>query len=397
MKTLEQPEVPALTQEPAAAEPFDGRARVAYADAFRATAILLVVADHLIQRLLPQYVNLRVNLGVWAVDCFFVLSGFLLTRPYLEAALERRPFPSSRLFFARRFYRIWPLYAAATIVAALGQRIHGGHHVSLADVLAHLTMTHNFVPAFDVSAFNPPLWTMAVDADFYLLLPLTALAVLPLLRRFPVAQRVGLLFALCGAVAIASVVLRAATAFALPFAVTDPDTNFVLFRNVFAMGSAFVTGIVLALLTVLKTRIQPATAYAALGIGVAAGLGLFFIAPNTPVAAIFSDFIGGLSAGLLLFACLNGAVAGAGKIVHSKLVVSISALAYAIYLFHAPVLNTLYSLISGHHHRAHPGILYYLAVVVGTLAGTVLVAYLAHHFIEQPFLRRKDSLRESAP
>jgi peptidoglycan/LPS O-acetylase OafA/YrhL len=238
---------------------------------------------------------------------------------------------------------------------------------------------------------------MAVDADFYLLLPLVALAVLALARRVPPARRAALLFALCGAAVIASIVLRAVISAAYPLAVTDQVSNFTLLRNVFGMGSVFVTGIVLALLTVIKIKVRPGMAYVVLAAGLATGIGLFFVSPNTLASAIFSDLVGGLSIGLLLFACLHGAIPGADKVVRSKLVVSISALAYAIYLFHWPVLYTLYNLIGGHHHRAHPTVIYNIELSIALAAGTFIVAYLAHHFIEQPFLRRKDKLRESTP
>lgn len=166
----------AVTAEPAAANPYDSRFRIAFADAFRAFAILSVVIAHVIDRIDPKRsYALAHALGILGVDCFFMLSGYLLSRQYVEAILNRRPFPSWKLYAARRFYRIWPLYAVAVLVSALSQSIHT-HRINLADVLAHLTMTHSFVAAYLASGFNVPLWTMAVDTDFYILLPIVAAA-----------------------------------------------------------------------------------------------------------------------------------------------------------------------------------------------------------------------------
>ena len=110
---------------------------------------------------------------------------------------------------------------------------------------------------------------------------------------------------------------------------------------------------------------------------------------------IFIDLVGGFSAALLLFACMHGAIPGADRVVGSKAVVTIAALSYSIYLFHAPVLNTIYDLVHSHyHHRASAA--FDIVLVLAMLAGMVAVAYLAHHFVEQPFLRRKDALRERA-
>src|ERR1700724_3298848 len=79
--------------------------RLACADALRAIAILAVVAHHL-----AQFTHVQINgrermgdwMGVWGVDCFFVLTGYLLSKPYLRAMLEGTALPSMRQFLARR-------------------------------------------------------------------------------------------------------------------------------------------------------------------------------------------------------------------------------------------------------------------------------------------------------
>jgi peptidoglycan/LPS O-acetylase OafA/YrhL len=87
------------------------QARLSYADALRAIAILSVFAHHLV---LQTQVSARPQdaawLGYWGVDCFFVLTGFLLCGPYLRAIVDGAPLPDWRRFAARRLLRIYPLY-----------------------------------------------------------------------------------------------------------------------------------------------------------------------------------------------------------------------------------------------------------------------------------------------
>jgi peptidoglycan/LPS O-acetylase OafA/YrhL len=51
-----------------------------------------------------------------AVSWFFVLSAFLLARPYVRAVLAGRPATPARTFLARRAVRIVPLYVVAVTV-----------------------------------------------------------------------------------------------------------------------------------------------------------------------------------------------------------------------------------------------------------------------------------------
>ena len=135
--------------------------RLLGADFARAAACLIVLFHHLAQRLsggeiLPalQVFRTFANNGTFGVGIFFVLSGFLLARPFWQALDKRQPMPSLRIYAMRRAARILPgFWLALTVtfvcnhrdlrraprwraVAALLSRLPARGRLALADVLS---------------------------------------------------------------------------------------------------------------------------------------------------------------------------------------------------------------------------------------------------------------------
>ena len=97
--------------------------RLAGADFVRATACLLVLGHHLVQRLSPQAMPRGTSqlfqfilTGAYGVSAFFVLSGFLLARPFWLALDSGEPMPSLHTYALRRAARIIPGYWVALTV-----------------------------------------------------------------------------------------------------------------------------------------------------------------------------------------------------------------------------------------------------------------------------------------
>lgn len=123
-----------------------------------------------------------VRAGYMFVDLMLMLSGFLLYLPW--ANREER---STRDFYARRALRILPSYwacLAVMIVFALAQPGFSEYGRLAKDIATHLTFTHNLsYMTYVQSLLNVVLWTLAVEVQFYLLLP----ALAPVFRRQPLA------------------------------------------------------------------------------------------------------------------------------------------------------------------------------------------------------------------
>src|SRR4051794_14083239 len=90
--------------------------------------------------------------GRAGVAMFFVLSGFLLYRPFAAAIVRRTPSPSLRRYFINRVLRIIPAYwVVLLVVAACFQRGLLDRPVQL---LANMLFLQDFVPSYVPGVFT---------------------------------------------------------------------------------------------------------------------------------------------------------------------------------------------------------------------------------------------------
>ena len=157
-------------------------------DGLRACAALAVFAVHWHQiggftgvAIGPFDLQLLLINGNCGVALFFSLSGFLLSLPYWRAAHERTARPEFKAYWLKRVARIVPAYYMCLAVLVWWQ---GGLKDSddYWNVFLHITFLFNYDPAYFYD-FNPPFWTLAVEMQFYALLPLLFLVLSPLRSR----------------------------------------------------------------------------------------------------------------------------------------------------------------------------------------------------------------------
>lgn len=178
-------------------------------DGLRGFAVLLTVGYHLLLYI-PRVVALEpagwlgrslsqtgalAEFGATGVHLFFVLSGFLLFRPYAAVMFASGVPPSTARFFARRALRILPAYWTALFLLVL-VRPHGMPFGGAFDFAVHAALLHDWSDS-TIYSINPPFWTMAVESQFYLLLPALGLT----LHRFVRREERGRVFALVTAIA----------------------------------------------------------------------------------------------------------------------------------------------------------------------------------------------------
>jgi peptidoglycan/LPS O-acetylase OafA/YrhL len=141
-------------------------------DSLRALAAGGVVFTHVCVGLYaPAYSpigNLGTPFGQSAVMLFFVVSGFVLYRPFVAARADGRPEQPVRRFALRRLARILPLYwVLLTLYAALG----GAPSAFSGDWWRYylLAQVYTSDPSLAYGGI-PPAWTLCVEMSFYLML-----------------------------------------------------------------------------------------------------------------------------------------------------------------------------------------------------------------------------------
>lgn len=158
--------------------------RILELDGLRGIAIGLVLAFHIPafparSNSVLHFVPLIQRIGWSGVDLFFVLSGFLIGGILLDARTSGNYF---RVFYARRFFRIIPLYLLLLLIVwgvsiiwpsapVLGLGRPGISHLSW---MAYLLLIQNFSMTLHNTAGLIPLgvtWSLAVEEQFYLSLP----------------------------------------------------------------------------------------------------------------------------------------------------------------------------------------------------------------------------------
>lgn len=150
--------------------------------AIRGIAACLVMLHHFRppESLTPTGLHNVIIKGYFAVDLFFVLSGFVMALTYAGIFSDGYQWQNHRDFLWRRIARVYPLYLAITLgVSAYTLLRFGGYHdvqqpgVSLADPLtAHLA---NLL-MIQAWGFGPsiggPTWSISSEWCAYLLFPL---------------------------------------------------------------------------------------------------------------------------------------------------------------------------------------------------------------------------------
>lgn len=107
----------------------------------------------------------RLDIGV---ALFFVLSGFLLSRPFLRRQLERREPPGAGRYFWKRALRIMPLYWITVAIALLA--IEQNRGASLGTWVRNLTLTELYLEG-GLPAGLTHMWSLTTEVAFYLILP----------------------------------------------------------------------------------------------------------------------------------------------------------------------------------------------------------------------------------
>lgn len=161
-------------------------------DGLRFLAIAAVVFHHLVSIYLPatgrvekiassadwfaaagdSWLILAAYCGHFGVNLFFVISGFILAIPFVKRAFLNQPPPELKSYYWRRVTRIEPPYLLCLLVY-LFIKWQDGNDITglLPNLLASSLYLHG--PLYErESAINGVAWSLEVEIQFYLIVPL---------------------------------------------------------------------------------------------------------------------------------------------------------------------------------------------------------------------------------
>ncbi len=108
--------------------------------------------------------------GGWGVTLFFIISGFCIHLSFLKWQASDSASAFWRPYFIRRFFRIYPPYLFALILACIPPLLAGAWPDGF-QVWSHVFMVHN-LHADTLFGINPSFWSLAVEWQLYLVYPL---------------------------------------------------------------------------------------------------------------------------------------------------------------------------------------------------------------------------------
>jgi peptidoglycan/LPS O-acetylase OafA/YrhL len=304
--------------------------------------------------------------GDIGVVIFFLLSGFVIYRPFVAARHSGKPQPSIRRFYLRRAARIIPAYWVALTVIQLWTGVAGFHSRWWQLYL----FGQIYSPRLVFGGGIGPAWSLCVEVSFYLLLPLYALCMSRVLARVArtAAVEIAVLVVLAiGAMGIHALIARTGADANLSF--TLPGTFYL-----------FAAGMILAIVSVhtaLLERLYRFGDLAWLG-----GLALYVVIalsiPAVKLGSVNPLYVP--TAVLLLLPAVARPIGQkrlwSARLLLARPVPTLGLISYAFYLWHQVLIVELARAVS------EPA-----AVLALSLAAAFAVAYASYRVVEEPSLR----------
>ncbi len=385
-----------------------GRAAAAFFplfDGLRAIAALLVVVVH------ASFISgFTTHQGMWGaltargeigVSVFFLISGFLLYRPWAAAHLRDSAGPKTQEFFVRRALRIVPLYWVALTVFFLLDRFAGVQATGpkgIADLPVYFLFGQVYSKEHVLHGLTPA-WTLCIEVTFYLLLPLYAAALARGRRNRTPSQQLRREFVGLAVVVVIALSWRSVTL------LTAGSMSNVVRAWLPSYADQFALGMLLAVASAWfrQTGREPSVASRRFFGGgawlLAAGCFLLVSSslvglPRVPVyvptlaEGLSEHVLYGAFAFFLLLPAVFGPVRSGWvrRLLATPVLAFLGLISYGIYLWHRQVLQLLWdNPATGWHLTGWPlfrgpfGPMFAIAV-----AGTVAVSTVTYYLVERP-------------
>lgn len=338
----------------------------------RALAIALVFVYHYRLFAHPGWVERVGAFGWTGVDLFFVLSGFLISRQLFRSLAMRGTF-SLREFYFKRLLRIVPAYLVVLAAYFCLPSIH--ERESLPPLWRFLSFTQNIGLDLRTSGTFSHAWSLCIEEQFYLVLPLVLLL---FARRRRAIWILPLLVA-------SGLVVRALV---FQNRVEDGFTWYEwIYYPTWSRLDGLLMGIVLGAIYELRPTLRAnvmanGTRRLALAVALWFAAAWLFEDPQSMWASVVAFPSIAIVYGLLVAAALSPSSILSRS---SRLTEWLATLSYALYLTHKATIHVTQAAFAKIGLAADGG-----AMFVVCAAASLTVASVLHLAIERPFLRWRD-------
>ena len=344
----------------------------------------------------------RLDVGV---AIFFVLSGFLLYRPFVARRLDGRPRLDTRSYLRNRALRIYPAYWLALTVLVVVLDVRGRDEIQgLWDFVTFYGLLQSYSTHTALGGLQQA-WTLTNEVAFYLLLPLWAYAASRLGRRLAPRRALLAEFGVLGLAAAGALAFRywvhTVDASDVTLGTIDPRIHWLPANfHMFVPGMALALGIEWSrrrhepLRLLDWPRRHPLVCWAGAAAcfwAVSEPLGIGFeVGTSDPGTSMVKE---GLYAAIGFLVVLPVALAGATlprslRWLGTRPMVVLGVLSYGIYLWHEGVLDIYRDM------RDIPVFTGSMpAALVATICGSVAAAAVSYVLVERPALTLKDPTR----
>ena len=354
-------------------------------DHLRALAITYVLLFHYQLFGHPEWVNKIGGFGWTGVDLFFVLSGFLIAGQLFNTINKGKTI-NMREFFAKRFFRIIPPYLVVlllyTAIPFLREREH------MAPLWKYITFTLNFGLDLKTTGTFTHAWSLCVEEQFYLILPLTFW----LLNHFKAGKKVIYILA---ALFIAGFMIRYAGwhYFAAPHLAEDDFGAIwhqVIYYPTYNRLDGLLIGVSIAGAYTFYPRIKEIANrynYLLMLLGLAILIAAYFVCSpgDSLISTVWGFPLVSLGYGLILAAivCPSNFLYRRQSAITGQL----ATLSYSIYLSHKLVIHLTQNLLQKNGIDKNSNLM-----MLCCLFSTITFALILRYTIEKPSLKIRDKL-----
>ncbi|WP_445253252.1 acyltransferase family protein [Nostoc sp. 106C] len=375
----------------------------------RGIAFFLIFMTHMFQnyKLKPELTFLIFKLDIqqiffsnYGLHLFFVLSGYLLFKPFIVSIENNQKLPSIKKYMYRRITRIYPNYlfflVLVIVISLLGWQTNPEYINYLKDIkvqfLSHAFMLHTF-SSKTIYGFSGPWWSLGLEFQFYLFL-----GILMFIMKRKKHLNIKILFqstlfilVLSQVFRILFVVFNKILSQTLNFSYINSESALIIFRNLPGLLNTFCCGMLLAIFlhsTKYNIKLSSNSIFPLCFISI---IGLFITNYALTFAPIihyyFGDILLSLFWSLILLCLLSKNVGSNGikkirSIISMKPLVFLGIISYSCYLSHEVVIDFLKFRFCNQVTNN----LQFLYASLSMLVATIFVSFITYNLVEKPCL-----------